>query len=151
MEKPAINDKYLGCFDNLKRRGMNATAIVIHHTCTRTPKRTRESLIKKGYSTHFEVDVDGTIYQYADVNKICSHCGSANIHTIGVDVTHMAGAEFPKIQVEAVKSLVNWLCEQYEISHDVHDCLRGIYPHRALGNTECPQNFPMYELEDYDG
>lgn len=146
MKKPAINDKYLGCFDNLKRRVKPATAIVIHHTCTSTPERTRKTLRSKGYSTHFEVDVDGTIYQYAEVNKICCHCGSANFCAIGIDVTHVSNADFPKVQIDAVKSLVDWLCEKCEISHEVHERLTGIYSHRAIGNTECPQNFPMEAL-----
>lgn len=150
MNKQNINKQYLGCFDRLSVRHGAPTAIVIHHTCTPNAERTRNVLKSKGYSTHFEVDTDGTIYQYADVKRICSHCGSANFCTIGIDVTHVSGAKFPQIQVEAVKALVDWLCEEYHIKHEVHETLSGIYPHKALGNTECPQNFPMRALEDGD-
>lgn len=143
---PSINTDYYGCFKNLKRRQVRPTAIVIHHTATTKPKRTRESLIKKGYSTHFEVDRDGTIYQYADVMTVCSHCGSANIHTIGIDVTHKSGDEFTEDQIYAVKNLVKWLCNVYGIPQIVHNQLSGIYPHKALGNTVCPEDFPMDKL-----
>jgi N-acetyl-anhydromuramyl-L-alanine amidase AmpD len=146
MTKPRLNTKYLGCFGGLHSRKNPATAIVIHHTCTKSPERTRSALKKNNYSTHFEVDTDGTIYQYADVNKICCHCGSANFCAIGIDVTHLSGADFPQVQVDAVNELVTWLCDEYNIPQEVHETLSGIYPHRAIGNTVCPQNFPMETL-----
>lgn len=145
-----INTQYLGCFDTkdkkLSKRHHNPNAIVIHHTCTRNPEKTRSALIKKGYSTHFEVDVDGTVYQYADEMRVACHCGSANIHTIGIDVTHMENAPFPQVQVDAVKELVSSLCAKWGIPQIVHTQLEGIYPHKAVGNTDCPNGFPIEKL-----
>ena len=141
--KPIINLDYLGCFGSLPKRSTPATAIVIHHTCTSSPKRTRDVLIKKKCSTHFEVGGDGTVYQYADINRIASHCGSANCRTVGIDVTHLEGRDFNIVQLRAVKELVEWLCSELNIPLEVHEQLSGIYPHRALGNTKCPDNFPM--------
>lgn len=146
MIEPQINTEFLGFFGKLPKRTHKPTAIVIHHTCSSKPERTRKSLKSKGYSTHFEVGTDGTIFQYADVDDVCSHCGSANIHAIGIDVTHLKDASFPDKQVEAVKELVAFLCKKYGIEHEVHEQLSGIYPHKAIGNTACPQNFPMKEL-----
>lgn len=146
-EKPIICIDYMGCFKPLKKRSSKPTAIVIHHTCTRTPAATRHGLKKKGYSTHFEVDTNGMIYQYAYVMERCVHCGSANAYTIGIDVTHQKDAPFPIKQVTAVRSLVSWLCLLYGIPQDVHKSLSGIYPHKALASTECPQDFPMDELD----
>ena len=145
-EKPLINLDYLGCFGELPKRKAAPTAIVIHHTCTTSPRKTRKALQGKGCSTHFEVDQTGQIFQYADVMKVCSHCGSANVHTIGIDVTHPSGAEFPSVQIQAVRELVEWLCEELGIPQEVHETLSGIYPHRALGSTVCPQTFPMESL-----
>lgn len=142
-----INKDYMGCFGRMKTT-LHPTAIVIHHTCTSSPKRTREVLKKKNCSTHFEVDKDGTIYQYREDDLMCSHCGSPNCHCIGIDVTHLEGAEFPQVQVDAVKELVDYLCARWEIPCEVHEFLSGIYPHRALGSTKCPDNFPMEALDD---
>lgn len=143
---PDINLEYLNCFGKLHKRPKPPTAIVIHHTCTNSPETTRKSLSRKGYSTHFEVDRLGHIYQYAPVEYVCCHCGSANIHAIGIDVTHPINADFPERQVRSVADLVHWLCMEYKIPQVVHESLCGIYPHRAIGNTECPQNFPMSRL-----
>lgn len=145
--------EHMGCFGNLKKRSQAPTAIVIHHTCTASPAKTRRALMKKGFSTHFEVDTDGKIYQYADEMRICSHCRGANIYTIGVDITHLSKAEFPEIQVDAVCKLVDYLCEKWKIERVVNEerkqLLRGIFPHRALCNTACPQNFPMERISEH--
>lgn len=144
-----INRDYYDCFDKLKKR-KKPTAWVIHHTCTTTPAKTRKALKDKGCSTHFEVDVDGTIYQYADVMQMTCHCGSPNVHTVGIDVTHPADAKWPEVQIKAVESLVDWLCETYGLSHEVHEKLEGGWPHKALGQTACPQDFPMQRLNKPD-
>lgn len=140
-----IDKTYLGFFGKLKSL-KNPTAIVIHHTCTSSPAKTRSTLKKQGYSTHFEVDKDGTVYQYANLNELCAHCGSANSHCIGIDVTHLKDAKFTDAQIQSCKKLVEWLCVQLDIPQVVHENLSGIYPHRALAATVCPQNFPMEEL-----
>ena len=144
--KPLINLDYLGYFGSLPRRKERIKAIVIHHTCTTSPRKTRKVLQSKGYSTHFEVDQLGNVYQYANCDRLCSHCGSANVHTIGIDVTHPQDADFPEVQIQAVRDLVTWLCAEYRIPQEVHEELSGIYPHRALASTVCPQDFPLDRL-----
>lgn len=141
-----IDKSNFGCFGKLKKRP-KPTAIVIHHTCTVSHKATIRALKGQKYSTHFEVEKDGTIYQYADVMTMCCHCGSPNWTTIGIDVTHMKDAPWPKEQVDAVHWLVTYLCNLYDIKQEVHMKLEGIYPHKAIGQTACPQDFPMDELE----
>lgn len=142
-----INKAYMGCF-GLMHTKIKPTAIVIHHTCTRSPKKTRDALIKKNCSTHFEVDVDGNIYQYREENLMCSHCGAPNYHTIGIDVTHLENAEFPDEQIKSVCELVKYLCDKWNIPQEVHNELSGIFPHRALGSTKCPDNFPIEILNN---
>jgi N-acetyl-anhydromuramyl-L-alanine amidase AmpD len=142
-----VNQQYFGCFGRLKKRPSQPTAIVIHHTCTPNPDRTRRALKAQGYSTHYEIDRDGTIYQYASENDICLHCGSPNFACIGIDITHLKDDVFTDEQVESAKSLVLYLCKKYGIPHEVHENLSGIYPHRAIGQTACPQNFPMERLK----
>lgn len=152
--EPVINKDYLGCFGTQKIK-IKPKAIILHHTCTSSSKRTRRVLQSKNYSTHFEVDKDGTIYQYREENLKCSHCGSANTYTIGIDATHLEHAEFPEVQIEALKALVKYLCEKWNIPHELHENfsgpminLSGVYPHRAIGNTKCPDNLPLEKLFD---
>lgn len=142
----AINKKYYGCFDPLPKRPYKPTAIVIHHTCTKSPERTQKALKEKNYSTHFEVDKDGTIYQYADVNLTASHCCGVNSHVIGIDLTHLKDKPFPQVQVDAAKELVSYLCREYGILQVVHTTLEGIWPHCALGNTICPGGVDMAQF-----
>lgn len=144
-----FNSRYFDCFENLKRRRKAPTMIVIHHTCTRSPADTRRVLKKKGYSTHFEVDKDGEIYKYADEMDICNHCGSCNCYAIGIDITHMSSADFSDKQFWAVCSLIDYLCEKWNIAREVHDKLDGIYTHRAVRDTVCPQNFPVDKLASF--
>ena len=143
-----INTSFLGCFPKLKKRPKPPTAIVIHHTCTKTPERTRKVLKDQGYSTHYEIDRDGTVYQYADPMEIACHVGSANVHAIGVDITHVSHGEFTEAQYGSYIELMDMLCDRYGIKKEVHEVLEGIWPHGALGNTECPQGF---EIRRYVG
>ena len=140
-----INKTYMNCFSSqwIKKRTKKPTAIVIHHTCTKSPEKTKSALKCNGCSTHFEVDVDGTVYQYVDVMEIASHCGAPNVHSIGIDVTHLENAEFPKVQQKSVQELVSWLCSEWDIPQVVYLELEGIWPHCALGDTVCPNGFPM--------
>lgn len=141
-----IGKKFYGFFDPLPTRKAKPTAIIIHHSCTSTPEKTRKELKKKGCSTHFEVDTDGTIYQYVDVMKIASHCKGVNSHVIGIDATHVKDAPFPDVQINALNELVTWLCSEWNIEQVVHSEIKGIWPHRALGDTVCPQALPMERL-----
>ena len=140
-----IDETHMGCFGKQDKK-IEPKAIVIHHTNTTNPMRTRAYLNAKGCSTHFEVDKDGTILQYREENLLCQHCGSANIHAISIHVTHVENARIPNVQIKAVQDLVEYLCDKWEIPHVVNEHLSGIYPHQALANTGCPDNFPVEYL-----
>lgn len=145
-DKPAINTEYKGCFNGLRARPQTRW-IVIHHTCTATPAQTRKELKRKGYSTHFEVDRDGTIYQYADLDRMCSHCGSGNFQSIGVDLTHLKDADWPQVQLDAAERLFRWLSDELGIPWTLYaEMPSGFVYHRAISNTVCPQNFPGEEV-----
>lgn len=140
-----INKKFMGCFGRTSKK-CDCTAIVIHHSCTASSKRTREVLKSKDCSTHFEIERDGTIYQYREENLQCSHCGSSNCHCIGIDLTHLVGQEFTDPQLRSLKDLLKYLCDKWGITYGVHETLDGIYFHRALGNTVCPDNLRKEQL-----
>lgn len=90
------------------------SVIILHHTDTDTAAITRRVLKNRKLSTHFEVEKDGTIYRYLDPRtQTAFHAGSRNSQSIGIDVTHRAGAPFPAVQVEAVHRLVRSLCAEF--------------------------------------
>lgn len=137
-----INKDFLGCFGKLPKR-KKTIGVVIHHTCTTSPARTRSTLKSKGYSTHFEIDKDGTVYQYADLDRKCCHCGSNNHQMVGVDITHAKDAPWPEAQLRAANELFKWLSAQLDIPRICYEELPpGFYFHRAIGDTVCPQDFP---------
>lgn len=145
-----INTKYLGFFDTkekkLPSRSHKPTAVVVHHTCTASPEKTRSALKKKGFSTHFEIDKDGTIYQYVDVMQVAGHCGSSNVYAIGIDITHIKDAKWTDAQYASAKWLADYLHEKYGIKKVVNEKLEGFWPHKALGNTACPQDFDLHRM-----
>lgn len=137
-----FNDDYMGCFGKLPER-KKTQWIVIHHTCTATPRKTRSALKAKGYSTHFEIDRDGTIYRYAKLDRKCSHCCGANHKAVGVDLTHPAGADWPQAQLDAARELFEWLSAKLGIPLRLYEAFpAGFIYHRAISDTVCPQNFP---------
>ncbi len=143
----AINKSYMGCFGKQTQK-CDCTCIVIHHTASKSPERTRSALKSKNCSTHFEIDQAGTIYQYREENLQCSHCGSTNCHAIGIDLTHVTGTEFPEPQLKALNELLKHLCDKWNIHCEVHERLNGIYYHRAIGNTICPDNLSPEDIID---
>lgn len=141
-----INTKYLGFFGALKKRSKQPTAVVVHHTCTKTPEKTRSALKSKGCSTHFEIDRDGTIYQYVDTMQIAGHCGAPNVHTIGIDITHVKDGKWTDEQYKSANQLALYLHSKHGIKWEVHEVLKGFWPHKALGSTECPQDFDLHRM-----
>jgi hypothetical protein len=139
--------------------------VVIHHTHTANPKSTVRVLEQRGFSTNFEVDQAGRVYQYADPSTWEAQAtgGGANAHTIGIDVTHVGlTAPFPPEQVAAVRALVHFLASRFgfpvRLAPDGQSykwrelqSLNGaaaptVYRHRNFVNTGCPANFPLEAL-----
>ena len=132
--------------------------IVIHYTLTRSPRGTVSVLNKRGLSTHYEIDQNGEVYEYADPgSQYTWHGGLMNRHSIGVDIT--SRGSFSSSQVEEVRKLVTKLCNQFDIPQVVaKDGVKytklsqiqedgvGIIRHRNLRSTRCPGKFPMERL-----
>lgn len=159
-EMRAINDMYLGKLPSRRRRAQ-PDMIVVHHTCTGSVLSTCNVLKNRNLSTHFEIDKNGDIYRYLDPSKrVASHVGKYNSRSIGIDLTHREGAEFPVSQMEALAWLVQRLCEMFGINPRIAidgerygkrglrvDTTRwGVYRHSNLARTQCPDGAP---LEDY--
>jgi len=138
--------------------------MVIHHTMTSSPQKTLNSWPPRGTrvaSTHYEIDTDGTIYEYLDPAKWTAwHAGSKtsraasgiNGLSIGIDLTGNF-REIPEessAQIRSLVSLVNTLSSQFGIPLKVYTGKKkmtgaaavaqgyGITLHRTHANTGCP-------------
>lgn len=137
--------------------------VVIHHTAGNTPSATFATLkySKSPKSTNYEVDKDGTIYEYIPADRVSwATGGGANEHTIGIDLTHLSGAKWPPAQIDAVRRLVQALAKKYNFGLVVapdKGPMRWpewqkegggytLFRHRNFVNTGCPENFPMDQL-----
>lgn len=73
--------------------------VVLHYTAgTRPAEKMFTKLLGDGLSVHLAVDYDGTVHQYADLDRRCSHAGklndsnrdgheySGNEHSVGIEV-----------------------------------------------------------------
>ena len=65
---------------------------VIHWDSTFSSHHCYNILKKRGLSVHFEIDNDGTIYQFVDTNHICWHAPDSNYVSVGVE---MSNAVYP--------------------------------------------------------
>jgi len=53
-------------------------------------------LKRRGISSHFVIDNDGTIYQMVDTNDIAWHAGSVNKHSVGIDFSNAYYTKYQK-------------------------------------------------------
>ena len=143
------------------RTGAPPSMIVVHHSDTGSATVTKRVLTGRGLSTHYEVDRDGTVFEYLDPAKFVAwHCGGGvNSRSIGIDITHHGDQAFTPEQVKAASELLHYLCGMFGIppvvAPDTGMCDRdahnraivpagyGIFRHRNICNTECPADFPM--------
>ena len=74
----------------MKSSERTPTMIVTHWDAALSADSCYKILKKKGISSHFVIDNDGTIYQMVDGNHVCWHAGirSVNETSIGIDFTN---------------------------------------------------------------
>jgi hypothetical protein len=146
-----------------RKRTEPIQCIVIHHTATKSPEQTVSALRRQGFSTHYEIDQRGAIYQYIEHDRVAFHAGMRNGISIGIDLTHATGAAFPDGQIRALGALLKQLCAAHDIpltaappkaqyyewrkGANGESWLRylplpvdtyGIYRHSNCGPTRCP-------------
>ncbi len=143
------DDYFENSLGYLERRGLNyhersrePDRIVMHYTVTRDVDTTFEVLRRAGFSYHYVIDKDGTIYQFVDENNVAYHAGcgdpprddcepgyntrSIGISLVGCGYDH-AGCEvnecyvgddtkcwapYPEEQLEATKELIDDIAER---------------------------------------
>jgi hypothetical protein len=144
----------------LKRR-KKIQGIVIHHTNTSKANSTVRVLEERGFSTNYEVDRNGKVYEYADpaLWEAQATGGGANAETCAIDVTHVGlTQEFTPKQIEALNNLVHKLADRFDFPvkiapdndrrkwNDWKGSGYTVFRHRNFVNTACPANLPMEKL-----
>ena len=86
-----------GCYKNVFSH-RTPTMVVTHWDATLSAKSCKNILEKKGISTHFVIDNDGTIVQLLDTNNIGWHAGirSVNNTSIGIDFSNAVYEKYNK-------------------------------------------------------
>jgi N-acetyl-anhydromuramyl-L-alanine amidase AmpD len=77
-------------FPKLRHRA-ETRSVVWHHTGGENGAAgVHATLVARDLSVHFLIDNHGRIHQYADTEARCSHAGSANGYSIGVEIANRA-------------------------------------------------------------
>ncbi|GJE62048.1 peptidoglycan recognition protein family protein [Methylobacterium trifolii] len=95
--------------------------IVIHHTAGRLDGDLRTFLYSGQVSIHYLVAPDGEVYKLAAEGSKAAHAGTSawqgaenlNGASIGIEMTHRTGVEYPVVQVDAVVDLVRRIKAAY--------------------------------------
>jgi hypothetical protein len=131
------------------KRKKEAAKIVTHWDATLSAKRCYDILSKRGISSHFVIDNDGTIYQMVDPAYVAWHAGKYNKDSIGIDLSNAYYTKYNKnyekmgfgprpilnswlhgrnlgehlgyypAQLKAYKELLKVLCTHYDIPLNV--------------------------------
>ena len=139
------------------RAGRDIRYVIVHHSDTRTRDGMVRALNVAGReaSTHYSVDVDGTVHCHADpLDVVTWHCPGANLHGIGVDIVHRRGEPFLDVQVAAAGRLLRWLCRihglpavaaegRFPAEGQLARQAWGVAGHGQLRATRCPDGFPI--------
>ena len=87
-------------------------------------------------SSHFLVDMDGTILQCVPLNEISYCSNDRNADTIAIECCHPDDTgKFTRETAEALARLLNWLIETYGLERE--DILR----HHDVNGKDCPRYF----------
>jgi len=86
-------------FDSYRQRKKPISMIVVHWNVTFSAHSCFNVLVSRNLSTHFIVDVDGTVYQTLDpVECAAKHAGRVNSISIGIDISNPVLIKYHKKQ-----------------------------------------------------
>lgn len=123
-------------------------AIVIHYVANpgSTARANRdyfESLGNTGKtsaSSHFVIDMDGTIVQCIPTSEISYASNNRNKDSISIEVCHPdASGKFTEDSVASLEKLVSWLLDKYNLDKD--DIIR----HYDVSGKLCPKYYVEHE------
>jgi N-acetyl-anhydromuramyl-L-alanine amidase AmpD len=106
---------------SFSNRSAQPDMIVIHHTAGVLEGDLREFLFGGAVSIHYLVAPNGEVYKLVDESKTAFHAGISfwqgsdglNSCSIGIEMTHKTGVEYPSVQVDAVVDLVRQLHQAF--------------------------------------
>ena len=91
-------------------------------------------------SSHFVIDLDGTILQCIPLDEISYTSNDRNNDTVSIEVCHPdETGEFTKESYNALVSLTRWLCSKYNLNSD--DVIR----HYDVTGKLCPLYYVEHE------
>ena len=150
FDEPMIYKRNLKFSDYEERTGTDF--IVIHHTGFINPL-TKEPLDRDnnaeeihkfhieengwaGIGYHYLIRKDGMIEQGRLPNMVGAHVFQYNQKSIGVSLAgNFTEAEPTEAQMQSVKALTAWLCQEYKLDPFKKGVIVG---HRDIGKTTCP-------------
>lgn len=71
-----------------RARNQSITQIVVHESDTETSAQTETVLARRGLSSHYTVDQDGTVDRLVDEGRVAYHAGKNNANSIGIEVSN---------------------------------------------------------------
>lgn len=77
-----------GTVETLEQLREACSMVVVHCDVCWTGEMCFRVLVRRGFSTHFIIDYDGTLYQCADPKDVCWHAGDTNTVSIGIDLNN---------------------------------------------------------------
>lgn len=113
------------------------TAIVMHHSNTRTFTRATELMERFGFAVHFAIDVDGRIHQLMDSieqrGRAARSLDAAAIHILFVGRSEDELLANP-FQLDSARRLVQELSDRLEIrrSNQYLESMQGIFSHAQV-------------------
>lgn len=129
---------------NLKKSTRTITEIIVHCTATKEGVATTTEQIKKYHTTHgwtdiaynYVIELDGSIHNGRDVNKVGGHTTNHNAHSIGV--VYVGGLDkqgkAKDTRTEAQKASLLKLLKQLKAMYP----RAVIYGHRNFARKDCP-------------
>jgi N-acetylmuramoyl-L-alanine amidase len=129
---------------NLKKSTRTITEIIVHCTATKEGVATTTEQIKHYHMTHgwtdiaynYVIELDGSIHNGRDVNKVGGHTTNHNAHSIGV--VYVGGLDkqgkAKDTRTEAQKASLLKLLKQLKAMYPK----AVIYGHRNFARKDCP-------------
>lgn len=129
---------------NLKKSTRTITEIIVHCTATKEGVNTTTEQIKHYHMTHgwtdiaynYVIELDGSIHNGRDVNKVGGHTTNHNAHSIGV--VYVGGLDkqgkAKDTRTEAQKASLLKLLKQLKAMYPK----AVIYGHRNFARKDCP-------------
>ena len=115
--RAGLRPLWMKCSRFISPRTQPLNMITIHHTAGNLEGDLRTFLYTGAVSVHYVVGPNGHVYKLVDETMTAAHAGKTfwqgamemNSCSVGIEISHMTGVEYPTAQVDAVVDLVQRL------------------------------------------